>query len=35
VRDDDHGAVLGDDVQVALDDIFALGVERRGRLVED
>ena len=35
VGDDDHGAAMGDHPQVLLDDLLALGVERRGRLVED
>src|SRR3546814_11809624 len=35
VRDDQHGAAGGDRLQIALDDLLALGIERRGRLVEN
>ena len=35
VGDDDHGAPLRDARQVILDDLFAFGVQRRGRFVED
>src|SRR3546814_13591443 len=35
VRDDQHGAAGGDRLQLALDDLLALGIERRRRLVEN
>ena len=35
MRDDDHGAAVGDALDIGVDDRFAFRVERAGRFIEN